>query len=334
MTVKRSDYALGVMYRCQYAPETLKPFVRRAESAGFDEVWVVEDCFFGGGISAAASALAFTNTIHVGLGIMLAVARNAAFTAMEIATIARLHPGRFLPGLGHGVAEWMRQIGAFPKSQLRALEETTLAVRQLLRGETVTTYGQHVQLDDVKLVFPPEIVPPICLGVRGPESLALAGRSADGTLLSEYSSPAYVRWAREQIARGQESAGQTDKHRVTVYVWCAVDEDRQAARQSLRARLAGGLTAGTLQAQLSGMGIQQEVDALLAEVGAARFAAEFPDDWIDALAVAGTPDDCITAIEALAEAGADSIVLVPTEGEDIAALERIAKLIMPALQGR
>ncbi len=130
MPVNRSDYHFGVMYRRHYAPETLKPFVQRAESAGLDEVWVVEDCFFGGGIALAASALAFSERIAVGLGIMPAVARNAAFTAMEVALLAKLYPGRFLPGLGHGVADWMRQIGAFPKSQLQALEEVTLTLRR------------------------------------------------------------------------------------------------------------------------------------------------------------------------------------------------------------
>ena len=44
---------------------------------------------------------------------MRAVARNAAFTAMEIAALAELYPARLIIGLGHGMAGWMRQIGAY-----------------------------------------------------------------------------------------------------------------------------------------------------------------------------------------------------------------------------
>ena len=120
---------VGIMFRREYAPETLPDFARRTEAAGFDELWVVEDAFYTSGIATAATALAHTSRLTVGLGIMPAVARNPVFTAMEIATLARTYPGRFLPGIGHGVAEWMRQIGAFPQSQLRALEEVTVTVR-------------------------------------------------------------------------------------------------------------------------------------------------------------------------------------------------------------
>ena len=331
MPVNRSDYQFGVMYRRHYAPETLKPFVQRAESAGLDEVWVVEDCFFGGGIALATSALAFSERIAVGLGIMPAVARNAAFTAMEVALLAKLYPGRFLPGLGHGVGDWMRQIGAFPKSQLQALEEVTLTLRRLLRGELVTVEGQQVNIKDVQLVFPPEVVPPVSLGVRGPKSLQLAGRSADGTLLAEFASPAYVRWAREQIAQGQRAVERSDPHRLTVYMWSAVDVDGQAARQSLRPLIGEYLRLEKNGPYVRALGIEQDVTDLLDKLGSEQFTAEFPDEWIDQMAVVGTPDECAAAIQALVEAGANSVVLVPTQGEDVAAVDRIAELIVPRL---
>ena len=125
-TMNDSDkYNLGIMFRREHAPEELPEFAKKAEGAGFDELWVVEDCFYGSGIASATAALANTHTISVGLGIMPVVVRNPVFAAMEIATLARLYPGRFIPGIGHGMAKWMRQIGAFPKSQLAALEEVT-----------------------------------------------------------------------------------------------------------------------------------------------------------------------------------------------------------------
>lgn len=323
--------AVGVMFRCLNAPEALVPMIQQIEAAGYAEAWVVEDCFFGGGIASATAALAASTTITIGLGIMPAVARNAAFAAMEIATLARLYPGRFLPGFGHGVAEWMQQIGAFPESQLAALGEVAQVVRALLRGEQVTQHGRHVNLDAVKLVFPPEIIPPISLGVRGPKSLALAGRVADGTILAEGASPAYVRWAKEQIAGGQAAAGRTDPHRLTVFTLASVDADSQVARARLRPVLADFLAPTANHVQFKPLGILPELGDLLARVGKQGLAAALPDAWVDQLSVSGTPEECRVALRRLAAAGADSVVLVPPvtgQAEQIAAF---AAEVLPGL---
>ncbi len=69
-------------------------YVREAERLGFDEVWVVEDCFLRGAFAQAATILATTSSLGVGLGIIPAAARNVAFAAMEIATLAGLYPGQ------------------------------------------------------------------------------------------------------------------------------------------------------------------------------------------------------------------------------------------------
>ncbi|HEU5100790.1 MAG TPA: LLM class flavin-dependent oxidoreductase, partial [Roseiflexaceae bacterium] len=307
----QKSYRLGIMFRREHAPEQLPEFARKAERAGFDELWVVEDCFFGSGIASAAVALACTESIAVGLGIMPAVVRNPVFAAMEIATLARLYPGRFLPGFGHGVASWMRQIGAFPQSQLNALEEVTTTVRDLLAGNDVTFSGQHVRLDQAKLVHPPDRVPPIALGVIGPKSLALSGRVADGTILGEYSAPAYVAAAREQIARGQREAGQNREHRLTVFAFACAGDSSAAARQTLRPMVAAALASGDLDSRLAAMGILPEVRDIREAGGQERLEAAMPADWIEQLTIAGTREDWSAAIDRLVEAGADSIVLVP-----------------------
>src|SRR5919202_5605980 len=97
--------ALGFVVRPEHPPEELPALAARVEAAGYDELWLWEDCFFAGGIAATGAALAHTERIRVGLGIMPAPVRNPAFAAMEIAALARLHPGRFHAGFGHGVDE-------------------------------------------------------------------------------------------------------------------------------------------------------------------------------------------------------------------------------------
>jgi alkanesulfonate monooxygenase SsuD/methylene tetrahydromethanopterin reductase-like flavin-dependent oxidoreductase (luciferase family) len=322
---------IGVMFRCQSPPENLVAYVQHAEAAGFDEMWLVEDCFFAGGVASTAVALASTRRIKVGLGILPAVARNAAFAAMEIAALARLFPDRLLPGFGHGVGGWMKQIGAFPASQLAALEEVTTAVRALLAGEMVDYQGEHVQLDQVQLAFPLAAPPPVALGVRGPKSLRLSGRVADGTILAEYTSPAYVAWAREQIRAGQRDGGrESAPHRITVYAFCVVDSDRAAALNTLRPLIASGIASGNLTAHLAPLGLVDEARRLMADGDAARLERDMPDDWIAQLAVAGTPSDCRDAILKLADAGADSIVLVPLEN-DLETVTYLSESVLPLL---
>ncbi|MCD4686295.1 MAG: LLM class flavin-dependent oxidoreductase [Anaerolineae bacterium] len=324
------EFEIGVMFKCHNPPEDLRDFCQRAERGGFDELWLVEDCFFGGGISSVATALAVTETITVGLGIMPAVARNPAFAAMEIATLLRLHPGRLLPGFGHGVGEWMRQIGAFPKSQLAALGEVTQVVRALLRGENVTLHGRHVNLDAVQLEFPPiGDVPPIQLGVRGPKSLALSGRVADGTILAEGSSPSYIQWAREQIAGGQREAGRADEaHRVTVFVPCAVDADAQAARDRLRPLIAQILAPERFHQQLEPLGIVPRLREILAAGGVDLLAREMPDEWLHEFSVVGAPEDCAASVRRFATAGADSVVLVQLV-DDAGMLDAVVETVLP-----
>ena len=323
MSGKRA-FRLGIMFRREHAPEELPEFARRAEAAGFDELWVVEDCFYGSGVAPAAAALSVTSTIRVGLGIMPAVARNPVFTAMEIATIAGMFPGRFLPGLGHGMAHWMRQIGAFPQSQLNALEEVTTTVKRLLAGERFSYHGRHVQLDQVELVHPPAVVPPVLLGVRGPKSLALSGRAADGTILAEYAAPAYVSWAREQIASGQRQAGRGGDHPLTVFALACAGESAGEARQRLRPLAAGAIVSGKVDMQLAPMGILPALQELRRQRQGEALLAAVPDSWIDQLTLAGSPDDWRRSIQRLADAGADSVVLVPIAGDSLEEVKEFA----------
>jgi alkanesulfonate monooxygenase SsuD/methylene tetrahydromethanopterin reductase-like flavin-dependent oxidoreductase (luciferase family) len=269
------DPALGFVVRPELPPERLPAVARAVEAAGYDELWLWEDCFLGGGIACAGAALAATERIPVGLGIMPAPVRNPAFAAMEIAALARMFPGRIIPGFGHGPADWMRQAGAKPKSQLALLEETVSAVKGLLAGEEVDVDGRYVRLDRVRLDHPPEVVPPVYTGVRRERSLALSGRVADGTILAEPASGPYVEWAREQIAA-------TRPHRLTVYVFWS--DDRAALQTALEERIGQGGPA---------------VDMLDA----------------DTAAVAGTPEERAATIRALAQAGAESVVLVPATAD-------------------
>ncbi len=191
---------LGAIFTPQNPPESLRGVARAADEAGLEELWIWEDCFLNGGVSAAAAALAWTTRLKVGIGIMPVPFRNVALCAMEIATLNRMFGDRALAGIGHGVQEWMGQVGARPASPLTLLREYATTLRSLLAGEAVTVEGRYVRLDQVKLDWPPDPVPPLYVGATGPKTLALAGATGDGTILSGGTSPEGVAAAKKLIA--------------------------------------------------------------------------------------------------------------------------------------
>ena len=165
--------------------------------------------------------LATTQRVRVGIGIMPAPLRNPALAAMELATLARLHPGRLIAGIGHGVQDWMRQVGAAVPSPLALLEDTFTIVRGLLFGERVVHHGRARSADGVALVHPAGAPVPLLAGVTGPRSLELAGRIADGVVLAEGGGPA-------QIAEARALAGDS-AYSVTVLCHLFASDDAEAA---------------------------------------------------------------------------------------------------------
>jgi len=219
---------LGVMFDRDLPPEDLVPFARVLEALpGVHDLWVVEDLGWTGGISSAATALAATARLRVGIGITPAPLRSPMLLAMELANLARLHPGRLAAGIGHGVPAWMAQAGVAPPSPLALLEETITVVRALLRGERVTLQGRSVNLDGLALVHPPDQVPPVLAGVLRPRSLALSGRVAQGTILPEGFGPDRLPAVLDQI-------GADGDHELVTFTHLYVGDDAAEVTRPIR----------------------------------------------------------------------------------------------------
>jgi 5,10-methylenetetrahydromethanopterin reductase len=300
---------IGVAFPRELPARLVVDVAERLDAGGADELWVVEDCFYTSGIALAAAALARTEHLSVGIGILPAVIRNPAITAMELATLAGLAPGRLIAGIGHGVQEWMDQVGARPESPVAALGEVITAVRALLAGETVNVEGRYVQLRDVTLVQPPDPALPVLAGVRGPKSLAAAGRCADGVVLAELTGPTAVAAALDQAAPA-------DRFDVVVYSPLCINDDRAEARRTMSvfvSELVGHAPAG-----LRGAPFFDELTALVERDGADGVAT-MPDAWWTELAAVGTPDDIAAHVAALGAAGATSVALFLPPFADAAA---------------
>jgi 5,10-methylenetetrahydromethanopterin reductase len=283
-----TNLRIGVMYDRDWAPEELPGFARQAEALGVDDLWVVEDLGWNGGVSAAAVALGATERLRVGIGITPAPLRSPALLAMELATLARVFPGRLVAGIGHGVREWMTSVGVAPRSPLALLEETITSVRALLRGERVELEGREVRLDGVQLVHPPVEPPPVVAGVVRTRSLELSGRVADGTLIAEGHGPRDLENTRELTAKG----GAGPEHTLTVLAFTCVGDDPDAVARTLHPHTEGH--GGWL-------GRPQE----------------------DVFTVSGSAEEAAGDIAALAAAGADTVVLRFVGAEPLRQLEAV-----------
>jgi alkanesulfonate monooxygenase SsuD/methylene tetrahydromethanopterin reductase-like flavin-dependent oxidoreductase (luciferase family) len=221
---------LAAIFPPTQPPERIGAVAAAADAAGLAQLWVWEDCFKESGIATATAMLAATSRVSVAIGLLPVPLRNVALTAMEIATLARLFPGRLTAGVGHGVQDWMRQAGARAESPMTLLREYTSALYALLHGETVTTHGRYVHLDDVALVWPPLVAPPLLVGGIRPRTVSLAGELSDGVIIPGGVSPEEVRAAIGHFRDGRDAgtAG-TDGGPGEVVVFIAAPENSPAA---------------------------------------------------------------------------------------------------------
>jgi len=282
--------SLGVIFQPTSAPEALPSAARAAEAAGLDEFWVWEDCFKESGIASVVAALASTERLVVGVGILPMPLRNAALLAMEIATIERMFPGRLRVGLGHGVLDWMGQAGARVASPLTLMREYVPAVRRLLAGEEVAFSGRYVGLDRVRLQWPPVSPVAIYAAAEGPKTTALAGEVADGLVLTGGWSAAMV---RDSLARAS------------------------AARAA--AGVGGPLDAAVFLMTDFGAGATERMEA---EFDAWKMAGE------RRYAATGSPESVAATVRDVSEAGATSILLQSRSDEaDFAGFAASAGLV-------
>ncbi|MXP23456.1 LLM class flavin-dependent oxidoreductase [Gordonia sp. HNM0687] len=290
-----SETTVGVVFRPEFTPELLPGAARTADEVGLDELWIFEDCFLNGGISAAAVALANSRRLTVAIGVLPAPMRNVALTAMEIATLCRLYPGRVRIGVGHGVQDWMQQIGAKVASPMTLLREYLTALRALLDGERVTMHGKYVELNDVQLAWPPEQRVELICAATGPKTLRLSGELATATVLASWTTPQMIRDSVVSIDEGRAQRTDTSPHDVITYLQTTFGTNaKDRAIEELRS-----------------WGFDVEAD----------------------LAAYGSPEDVAAAARRWIDAGAGTIVLQPSPDVDINEFVTIAaRQVQPLLK--
>src|SRR6202171_6438934 len=301
---------------------------RTAEELGYDSVWAAEA--YG---SDAATVLAWlaagTTRIKLGAGIFQIPARSAAMTAMTAATIDQLSGGRMLLGLGTSgpqVSEGCH--GVRFAQQLPRTREYVAVVRMALAHQKVEFHGETLELplpDGPGKVLKLTIRPvqqsiPIYLAVLGPKNVALAGEIADGWL-PVFFSPENVSRLRVPLEEGAARVGRSlDDFRICPSVQVLITDDTAAARDAMRPMLSlyvGGMGSreqNFYNRLVSSYGFEreaQQVQELYLAGRKSEAMLALPDDLIDAVSIAGSPQRAKERIRAFRDAGVETLIVSP-----------------------
>jgi 5,10-methylenetetrahydromethanopterin reductase len=228
------------------------------------------------------------------------------------------------------------------------MRETVAVVRALLRGETVDMHGEVTALTHGKLDFQPvRSQVPVYIASNGPMGLALAGEIAQGAVMQSPVAPTLVDWFIAQVRRGAQRAGRAlSEVDLVARLNLCIHEDPRVAKDVMRPTVARTLitqqphfrtfvTAGLalparLQETITALGYTHDA-ALLAPA-----AALVPDNFVDAITLAGTVEDVATQVVRLVRQGVTHVMVYPIapDGDVERMLRSFAHEVMPRVRER
>jgi 5,10-methylenetetrahydromethanopterin reductase len=310
MTEPRS----GVVLQGVDPPREFCGMVGEIESLGFSHFWLTDsslharNCYAYLTLAAAASS-----RLLLGTAVTNSATRHPAITASAAATVDEISGGRLILGIGAGDRPLLA-LGLRP-SPLGTLEAAIDAIRLLWRGEEVDLSSGGFSLSSAHLRFPARPDIPVFLSASGPKTLELAGRVGDGVILLVGLFPEALDWAIGQVVKGAQAAGRPRPH-VAVFAYGAIDEDEEAALASARSIAAWFPQTAPHICDLGGLSPEIVTRVREAYQGgefqeAAAAARQLPDDFVRKVALAGNGKRAMGQIQAVLDAGADSMHVFP-----------------------
>jgi 5,10-methylenetetrahydromethanopterin reductase len=316
-------FRIGVMQLTMEPLEEMLASARAMDGAGMDTIWLAEayPWWRKHGMEARSSTVASaliakeTERLAIGWGIISPFTRHPVQVAMDARVVQEAAgPGRFLLGFGTSKI-FLNNARLNTKRTLGPMREAVEVVRGVLSGRPFEyegeTFGASVPglQDDADT---PREVPPVYVAATAPKMQALAGEIADGCLTPSITTPAFVRYTR----------GNVD---ADIDIGCTIvasihESDRDAGRDGAR-EIAGMYLANKVQnikgaadTLLDLAGLTQEEIRPVAEAmeqgGRLAAKAEVTDEILDKCKpIAGTPADCIAAIEEYRDAGCTHVML-------------------------
>jgi 5,10-methylenetetrahydromethanopterin reductase len=299
---------LGLGLQGDKRPEEYVRLGRIAEDAGVDVISVFQDLFFQPAIYPLLVIAQATERVRLGPAALNPFTLHPVEIAGQVAALDAASRGRAYLGLVRGA--WLESLGLDTSRPLTALREAVEVVRRLLRRDTSGFHGTRFSLAPGHALRyePLRTAVPLLIGAWGERTARLAGELADELKLGGSANPAMVAVMRERIGN--------ERVRIVVGAVTVVDEDAAAARRRARteASLYFPVVAGldpTLEVPAS---LVHEVRRLVDAGEQERAGALIPDDLLDRLAFAGTPEQVACQAQALFDAGAHRVEFGTPQG--------------------
>ena len=277
---------------------TLETWARTVDGGPFSSLCFGERMAFDNPetMTLLGAVAAWTDRVRLVTTVVVPQLHDPVLLAKSLATADLLSEGRLTVGLGVGGRdEDYRAVGADPSSQtIAGLAERVAVMRRVWSGEPVA--------DGVGPVGPPPVQnggPQLLVGTMGRRTVQAAAAWADG--LAGFSLDLDAAAAGELFALARDAWRSADRPppRLATSFWFAVHDDRDVARAQVHRHLR-------------------------------HYMSWLPTGLVDAMApttgFAGSPGDLRIVLDAMAEAGADEVHLVPTSA-DLRQLDAVAQLV-------
>ena len=313
----------GVMQLTMEPLEVMLASARAMDEAGMDTIWLAEayPWWRKHGMEARSSTVVSalmareTKRLTIGWGIIAVSTRHPVQVAMDARVVQEAAgPGRFIVGFGTSKI-FLNNTKMQTKKTLGPMRDAVEIVRGVLGGERFEYDGDTWSADVPALqaeAHTPRDVPPVYVAATAPKMQALAGEIADGCLTPSITTPAFVRYTRENV-------------KADIDIGCTVvssihatdrDRGRDGAREIAGMYLANKVQniQGSADTLLDLAGLEQDEIRPVAEAmerGGRLAAKELVTDAIldKCKPIAGTPEDCIAAIEEYKDAGCTHVML-------------------------
>ena len=318
---------IGVMQLTMEPLDEMLASARAMDETGMDTIWLAEAYPWWrkhqmeARSSTVVSALMARETkrLTIGWGIISPYTRHPVQAAMDARVVQEAAgPGRFIVGFGTSkIFLNNTKQGGPPKvtKPLAHMRDSVEIMRGILGGERFEYDGKAYSAD-IPALSPEAHAPswdvPVYVAGTAPLMQQLGGEIGDGLLTPSITTPAFVRYTRENVAADIDigctivaSIHESDR-----------DEGRDGAREIAGMYLANKVQniQGSADTLLDLAGIEQDEIRPVAEAmeqgGRLAAKAQVSDELLDKCKpIAGTPSDCIAAIEEYKDAGCTHVML-------------------------
>jgi probable F420-dependent oxidoreductase len=284
--------------------QLVRDYVQKAETLGYDSLWVQESIVGNVPILEPVSLLnyvaALTTRVRLGTSVMLLVLRNPVQLAKSLSSLDQMSHGRLTAGIGIGGHVPEAIFGLPSERRIRRFVEAIQVMKALWTEPQASVDGIYWTFKDVAMEPKPvqQPHPPLWFGARQAPALKRAVQHGNGFMGAGSSSTAdFI----QQYGLLQQFLDEAQRDPATFAiskrVYLAVDADRERAEKRLR----------------EWFGIRYRNADMASQVGI----------W-------GSRDECLNKLGELVQAGAQHLMLNPVFDE-MNHLELLAQEVVPKL---